>query len=82
MASGEKASAEMLPDSARGNPHDEQHHPPHHGMSAGKYIATRLTTLRPPMTKAPNPIRLLQSVTRTQWAFFAVAFFAWVSDLH
>ena len=29
-------------------------------MSGGRYAATRLTTLRPPMAKAPNPFRLLR----------------------
>lgn len=51
---------------------------PHHGMSAGKYLATRFSSLQPPMNKAPNPIRLLSMVTRRQWAFFAVAFIGWV----
>jgi hypothetical protein len=48
-------------------------------MSAGRYIATRFSTLKPPMHKAPNPIILLRSLNRQQWAFFAVAFIAWVS---
>ncbi|KAM7213185.1 Major facilitator superfamily domain containing protein [Rhypophila decipiens] len=73
----------MAPNMAQGQSGDrreEQDHPPHHGMSAGEYIATRFTTLRPLMTKAPNPIRLLRSINRTQWAFFMVAFLAWTWD--
>ncbi|ORY59772.1 major facilitator superfamily domain-containing protein [Pseudomassariella vexata] len=53
-------------------------HPPHYGMSTGKYLATRFTSLKPPMTKAPNPIALLRKLNRQNWAFFAIAFFAWV----
>lgn len=55
-----------------------QGHPPHHGMSAGEYIATRFTSLKPPMLDAPNPFRLLRMLNRMQWAFFLIAFFAWV----
>ena len=56
--------------------------PPHHGMSAGQYLATRFSTLKPPMAKAPNPIKLLRRITRQQWAFFMVAFCAWVRVKH
>lgn len=51
---------------------------PYEGMSAGTYIKTRFSTLKPPMLNIPNPIKLLRMLTRMQWAFFAVAFFAWV----
>jgi MFS transporter, SHS family, lactate transporter len=54
-------------------PHEEH-------MSAGRYAATRISTLKPPMAKAPNPIRLLRLLNRQQWAFFFVAFFAWTWD--
>lgn len=53
-------------------------HPPHHGMSAGKYLATRVSSLKPAMAPAPNPIRLVMMLNRQQWAFFFVAFWAWV----
>jgi hypothetical protein len=53
-------------------------HPPHHGMSVGKYLATRVSSLKPAMAPAPNPIRLVLMLNRHQWAFFFVAFFAWV----
>jgi hypothetical protein len=46
-------------------------------MSAGRYAATRLTTLKPPMAKAPNPITLLRMLNFQQWMFFLVAFLAW-----
>lgn len=52
----------------------DQHQP------AGRYLATRITTLKPAMDKAPNPIRLLRMLTLQQWLFFLVAFFAWTWD--
>ena len=54
-------------------------YPPHHGMSPGRYLATRISSLKPPMNKAPNPIRLLRMLNRQHWGFFAIAFCAWVS---
>lgn len=47
-------------------------------MSAGRYLATRFSTLKPPMNKAPNPIKLLLLLNRRQWAFFFIGFIAWV----
>lgn len=52
---------------------------PHEGMSAGEYIGSRFTTLKPAMLDLPNPIKLIRMLNRQQWAFFAVAFAAWVS---
>jgi MFS transporter, SHS family, lactate transporter len=49
-------------------------------MSPARYFGTRFTTLMPPMTKAPNPIRLLRQLNGQQWLFFSVAFFAWTWD--
>lgn len=49
-------------------------------MSAGSYLFTRLSTLKPPMTKAPNPIKLVRLLNLQQWLFFLVAFFAWSWD--
>lgn len=54
--------------------------PTEENLSAGRYLATRLTTLKPPMAKAPNPIRLLRLLSLQQWLFFLVAFFAWTWD--
>jgi len=64
---------------------DHQEHMPATGetdepMSAGKYIATRFSTLKPPMTKVANPISLLRMLNRQQWLFFSVAFIAWTWD--
>lgn len=60
--------------------HNASMHPPHHGMSAGKYLATRVSTLKPAMAKAPNPWRLVRMLNRHHWAFFFVAFWAWTWD--
>lgn len=49
-------------------------------MSAGTYIATRFSTLKPPMHKAPNPFKLLALLNFQQWMFFLVAFLAWSWD--
>ena len=46
-------------------------------MSAGRYLATRLTTLKPPMHRVPNPIRLLGMLNTQQWLFFLLGFLGW-----
>ena len=46
----------------------------------GEYLARRVTTLKPPMNKAPNPFRALRLLNRQQWLFFLVAFLAWTLD--
>jgi len=48
--------------------------------SVGQYIKRRFTTLVPPMNKAPNPIKALMLLSRKQWLFFMIAFFAWTWD--
>lgn len=52
--------------------------PPHHGMSAARYVATRFTSLKPPMSKLANPIKLIRMLNTHHWAFFGVGFFGWV----
>lgn len=49
-------------------------------MSIAQYVATRIPTLKPPMTKAPNPFKLLAMLNFQQWMFFLVAFIAWTWD--
>ncbi|OCT48616.1 Carboxylic acid transporter protein like protein [Cladophialophora carrionii] len=49
-------------------------------MSPAKYAATRVTTLKPPLAKAPNPFKLLALLNTQQWLFFLVAFLAWSWD--
>ena len=67
----EKAVGAHSPDAIH-----ESHQPEE--MSAGRYATTRVTTLKPPMHKAPNPIRLLRMLSGKQWLFFLVGFVAWV----
>lgn len=50
------------------------------GMTVGRYVSTRVSTLKPPMAKVPNPIKLLSLLNTQQWMFFFVAFFAWTWD--
>lgn len=42
-------------------------------MSAGHYLATRISSLRPPMAKVENPLRIIALVNRQQWLFFLVS---------
>lgn len=41
---------------------------------------TRLSTLKPPMNKVENPVKLLRMLNARQWSFFAIAFSAWTWD--
>lgn len=77
MEHNEKPVVERVPVVGSGDVDSDQDHPPHHGMTAGQYITTRFSSLKPPMTKAPNPIRLIRMLNGRQWAFFTVAFIAW-----
>lgn len=43
-------------------------------MSIGRYFATRIPTLIPPMNPAPNPFKSLTLLNRQQWLFFSVCF--------
>jgi SHS family lactate transporter-like MFS transporter len=49
-------------------------------MGIGTYLATRLTTLKPPMERVENPIKLLGLLNVKQWLFFWCAFIAWTWD--
>jgi len=46
-------------------------------MSAGQYLATRVSSLKPPMTPLANPFSLLAQLNFQQWLFFGVAFCGW-----
>ncbi|KAF3925801.1 hypothetical protein ABW20_dc0102046 [Dactylellina cionopaga] len=50
------------------------------GMSVGQYLRTRVTTLAPRVDPAPNPFKVLASLSRSNWLNFAVAFFGWTWD--
>ena len=49
-------------------------------MSAGRYLATRIATLKPAMRPISNPFKTLALLNLQQWLFFLVAFFAWTWD--
>ena len=51
-------------------------------MSASRYLATRLPTLRPPMHRVPNPFTLLGLLSARQWLFFLVGFLGWTVYIH
>jgi hypothetical protein len=71
------ADPQSLAYTASGN-HVVVESPPPHKMNAKEYAVTRISTLKPPMHKAPNPIRLLMMLNTKQWLFFLCAFLAWV----
>ena len=80
MADSEKAAVEHGNGAQQHRAATAGDNPPHYGMSPAKYLATRFTTLKPAMASAPNPLRLLRMLNGQQWAFFTVAFIAWVSN--
>jgi len=49
-------------------------------MSAGRYAATRFSTLMPTFDKAANPFKLLGLLNKQQWLFFIISFLAWSWD--
>jgi MFS transporter, SHS family, lactate transporter len=49
-------------------------------MTAGRYLATRIPTLKPPMDHLENPFKLLGLLNFKQWMFFLVAFIGWTWD--
>lgn len=42
------------------------------GQSAGRYLATRISSLKPPLHKIPNPFKALGLLNKQQWLFFLV----------
>ncbi|KAJ5345249.1 hypothetical protein N7452_003253 [Penicillium brevicompactum] len=66
--------ADEAPQHVASSPDVEEH------MSIGRYIATRFTSLVPPMNPAPNPFKALTLLNRTQWLNFTVAFLGWSWD--
>ena len=49
-------------------------------MGIGRYLATRIPTLKPPMDKVDNPFKVPSLLNLKQWMFFLVAFIAWTWD--
>lgn len=55
---------------------------PANDMSTGRYLATRISSLRPPMDKVENPITVLRLLNAKQWLFFLCSFIAWTWDAY
>lgn len=49
-------------------------------MTVGRYIATRFSSLKPPMNKVPNPFSALGELNKAQWLNFLVGFSGWTWD--
>ena len=58
---------------------DPDTYEPRH-MGLGRFLATRPSSLKPPMNKVPNPISLLRLLNTKQWLFFLVGFLGWTWD--
>lgn len=53
---------------------------PHDNMSVGRYLATRIPSLKPPMDRIENPFKVLGLLNRMQWLMFGCGFIAWTWD--
>lgn len=49
-------------------------------MTAGRYLATRFSSLKPPMAKVPNPFKALRLLTKSNWLNFLIGFLGWTWD--
>ena len=49
-------------------------------MAPRSFIAERIHSLKPTFDPATNPLKLLQSLSKKQWAFFFIGFLAWTWD--
>lgn len=79
MADTYHAGGKELREQSPNSNSNSQYSQPEH-MSAGRYVATRIPTLRPPLKRIPNPFTTLALLNLQQWLFFLVAFFAWTWD--
>jgi MFS transporter, SHS family, lactate transporter len=81
MANANNNFSPHLPSEERGH-HDmtSSYEESSRHLSVGEYMTTRLSTLKPTMTKTANPFKLLATLNRQQWLFFGVAFCAWTWD--
>src|SRR4051812_23324017 len=72
-----KASMETQPATARekveiAHIDDISDHGSRSRMTTSRYVATRLSTLKPTYTKVQNPVKLLTTLNTQQWMFFLV----------
>ncbi|KAG9043779.1 hypothetical protein FS842_001714 [Serendipita sp. 407] len=49
-------------------------------MTVKEYLSTRISTLKPPMKRPPNPIKVLGSLSKMNWLMFLLAFLGWTWD--
>ncbi|KIM32985.1 hypothetical protein M408DRAFT_326659 [Serendipita vermifera MAFF 305830] len=49
-------------------------------MSVSEYLRTRIPTLKPPLDRPPNPIKVIKSLTFMNWMMFLCAFLGWTWD--
>jgi len=75
MSGKEDYSAQQLEQHATNNTYSADDN-----MSAGRYAATRVSTLKPPMEHIANPFKLLALLNGQQWLFFLCGFIAWTWD--
>lgn len=68
----EKWEVQRMPNAGSGEPEEN--------ISVGRYAVTRFTTLKPTLSKVPNPFKLLALLNLQQWLNFLVAFIAWTWD--
>lgn len=74
-ANGEHHGKELREQQSAGSEYSDRVH-----MTVGEYCVTRLTSLKPPMHRIPNPFKTLALLNLQQWMFFLVAFVAWTWD--
>jgi len=75
MSGKEDYSAHQLEQQATNNTYSSQDN-----MSAGRYMATRVSTLKPGNERLANPFKLLAMLSGMQWLFFFCGFIAWTWD--
>ncbi|GAB7337335.1 hypothetical protein MBLNU457_g2689t1 [Dothideomycetes sp. NU457] len=75
MSGKEDYSAQQLEQQATNNTYSSQDN-----MSAGRYLATRVSTLKPGNESLANPFKLLAMLNLQQWLFFFCGFIAWTWD--
>ncbi|CAN8101938.1 unnamed protein product [Discula destructiva] len=76
----EKPTTSHVPSEGAGGDAHVADLPPYEGMGMAQYLGTRFSSLKPPMTKLTNPLKLVRMLNGHHWAFFGVAFFAWTWD--
>ncbi|KAG9040567.1 hypothetical protein FS842_002986, partial [Serendipita sp. 407] len=72
MASANEKTGRHLDDDFMG--HDDNK------MTVKEYLSTRISTLKPPMHRPPNPIKVLGSLSKMNWMMFLLAFLGWTWD--